>query len=352
MSDVSRQTWIDSVKGINPRYINYDILRIAACVGVVAMHVISNYSWSFNGDILRFEILNFPHTLTELAVPCFVMLSGALVLNSECTGDVSKFYKKTVKRLIIPTVVFGIIYSAYNLFTGMTLVQCAKKWIVDSPYYHLWYMYMIIGLYLLAPFIYKIKSRLKHLKLQFLFVIGAFVFSIIMRFAIKLPDILRCFEHVGYFVAEGYIFEAYKKNDSIIKRKGIVILLFIIVFAIMIISNHLFVLQLIKKSASEYYITDYLSPLIVFSAVAVFIAATDLNTDAYRNKAIIIKLSNYTFYIYLIHAGVLDVLNKVLSHLNISLNAITGIPIKIAVTLTVSYVGAMVINSSKRIINK
>ena len=127
------------------------------------------------------------------------MLSGALVLNSECTGDISKLYKKTVKRLIILMIVFGIIYSAYNLFKCMTLVQCAKKWFVDSPYYHLWYMYMIIGLYLLSPFIYKIKSRLKHLKLQFLFVIGAFVFSIIMRFALELPDIFKYFEYIGYF---------------------------------------------------------------------------------------------------------------------------------------------------------
>lgn len=71
------------------------------------------------------------------------------------------FIKKSLLKIGIPTLIFSIIYILYRLplcFIGECsgleeVIVLFKDILKGSPFYHMWYMYMIIGVYCLAPIV-------------------------------------------------------------------------------------------------------------------------------------------------------------------------------------------------------
>lgn len=147
-----------------------DLLRIIAAFLVVTGHVMttsfSQYyeklgaGGSFTPDITSW-ILSF-FRCGHWAVVAFFMVSGAFVLSSSKTGDFSSFYSKTWKKLGIPTLVFSIIYiiavPLNNVITGQADAATAIFYelfltLQGMPARHMWYMFVLIGMYLFAPFL-------------------------------------------------------------------------------------------------------------------------------------------------------------------------------------------------------
>jgi len=106
------------------------------------------------------RVTNAVMTIVYGGVPLFVMLSGALLLGKE--EPISAFFRKRMGRLLWPflfrsVVVCAIQYwqedgrslSGYatSLFTGL---------VTGGVHGIYWYVYMIIGLYLVTPFLRKI----------------------------------------------------------------------------------------------------------------------------------------------------------------------------------------------------
>ena len=62
----------------------------------------------------------------------------------------------------------------HNIFSPI------KSWIIGVPYYHLWYLYMNVELYLSVPYLLKLKKKVgeeKFLKLGIMFfILGLFIF--------------------------------------------------------------------------------------------------------------------------------------------------------------------------------
>ena len=94
---------------------NIDFLRIASMFAIIVLHVsslyLNNEEYSPNGLVAAFIY----DALTRFAVPCFVMISGGLVLPRIKVGETIEFYRKSIKKLLIPTVLFSLFYTLYNL---------------------------------------------------------------------------------------------------------------------------------------------------------------------------------------------------------------------------------------------
>lgn len=142
----------DPVK--NGRVYYYDILRALACMMVVMIHVTSRFSEAAVGSVNFFvgNLINLP---CRIAVPLFIMLSGALMLDESyaCTS------KKVLKH-ILKIVVFYVFWSLFfALYTQVEAVLVHHR--PFSPHsllaaffaghYHLWFCFMIVGLYLIVP---------------------------------------------------------------------------------------------------------------------------------------------------------------------------------------------------------
>ena len=149
-----------------------DLLRIIAALLVIGAHVYTSayHSYDSAGSI-RIYYKIFRYT-AEMAVPVFFMLSGAFVIASPKTADYKSFFKKTWRRLGIPTLVFTVFYfferilflnitdqlAGYDEVFKISVQAAVKETLIGKPEAHMWYMFTLIGIYLLCPFVALFKN--------------------------------------------------------------------------------------------------------------------------------------------------------------------------------------------------
>lgn len=137
-----------------------DLLRVLACYLVIQQHASEFYYIGEGGTVVTGENtfwIGIITSICRISVPLFVMISGYLLLPMRDTIPV--FFRKRFTRVLYPFLVWCVIYAIYFVFSkGDTLEQMALN-ILQIPVNfgtqvgHLWYIYMLIGLYLLIPII-------------------------------------------------------------------------------------------------------------------------------------------------------------------------------------------------------
>ena len=85
---------------------NIDLLRIIACVMVVVLHVSALYvTQNIKNPNIWFTIGNLIDSFMRVSVPIFVLISGAFNLSNNKNKEYNYFYKKTMKNIILPTII-------------------------------------------------------------------------------------------------------------------------------------------------------------------------------------------------------------------------------------------------------
>lgn len=139
-------------------------MRIIACVMVVCMHSpIPCGGGNTNGPFLT--------ALSYFTAPCiglFFMISGALLLPVKY--DYITFIKKRLGKVIWPTITWTAIYIIVNY--GYSLSFDLITTILSIPFSAqgngvLWFMYTLIGLYLLAPILGAWVEKCKKGEIEF-----------------------------------------------------------------------------------------------------------------------------------------------------------------------------------------
>lgn len=88
------------------------------------------------------------------SIPLFVMISGTLLLDPSREEPPREFYRKRMIRVGVPLVVWSIVYLLVRAFIDkehLTAGRVFQLILTADPYYHLWFLYMIVGLYLVTP---------------------------------------------------------------------------------------------------------------------------------------------------------------------------------------------------------
>ena len=148
------------------RIIYYDLLRVVATFIVIFRHVCASefheYPFSINWCIA--STYNF---LVPRAVPIFVMISGALMLNPNKEITYQDILKRRIPRLLLAYVFWTLLYVLYSFalrgFAGFTIKRLFSQAIV-APCFHLWFLPMLMGVYLLIPMLRKIAQDIKLLR--------------------------------------------------------------------------------------------------------------------------------------------------------------------------------------------
>lgn len=130
-----------------------DRLRNLATAMVVIIHVAASAAQgAADFDSSAWMASNFWNAISRPAVPLFVMLSGFLLFRKDYPLD--DFLKRRFTRVVIPAVFWMIVYTIFNHIANhypRTFTEALKS-IADGPvHYHLWFIYLILGLYLLYP---------------------------------------------------------------------------------------------------------------------------------------------------------------------------------------------------------
>jgi surface polysaccharide O-acyltransferase-like enzyme len=129
------------------------------------------------------------------AVPMFVMLSGFLLLSR--TYALSEFLKKRFMRVVIPALVWIPIYSFYNYKAHnkpATILEALRGMIEGPVHYHLWFLYLIIGLYLTYPVLAPFVRQAKESEIWYFLIVCLFG-----TWGIKIIEYYGGFESMLYF---------------------------------------------------------------------------------------------------------------------------------------------------------
>ncbi len=132
MTTATREYWIDAVRSF-------------ACLCVVVVH--SPIPGGTNG-LGCIAVFNY---YAVVGVPLFFMISGALLLYKE--EPLVPFLKRRFSRILLPTVIWTIVsivwdYCLNPCTTGELLRNIVK--IPYAPYNTYWFIYVVLGIYLIA----------------------------------------------------------------------------------------------------------------------------------------------------------------------------------------------------------
>ena len=128
-----------------------DWLRVAACFMVFVVHSTEPFYLGGQGSLILDETdafwASFFVTLVRACVPLFVIASSYLMFPLNCsTGE---FFKKRAIRILIPFILWSVVYA----FACGEPVENFKNLLLNFNYAagHLWFIYMLLGVYLLMP---------------------------------------------------------------------------------------------------------------------------------------------------------------------------------------------------------
>ncbi len=153
-------------------------IRLVALYAVIILHCSAPLLMAF-GKVPPSDwwTADFFNAITRFAVPAFVMVTGALTLNREY--EIGDFLKKRLTRVVIPFLFWSLVYIWYSwyieeiTFTGDIWgdVKQVLHQLRDGSSYHLWYVYMLIGLYFFIPVIGKFVRNASEKEIVYFLVV-------------------------------------------------------------------------------------------------------------------------------------------------------------------------------------
>ncbi len=297
------------------RNVSLDVARIAAVLAVIMTHCCAGYVVAAQTRSTEFILSNILDSISRIGVPLFLMISGALFLDERKEVTLKGILSKNVKSLAIITVIWATVYSvAYNIvyplrFGGEITAKNVIMGILNG-HEHMWYLYMIIGLYTITPFLKKIVCK-ENKDMVLAFIVISFAVQFLIPTVSALCSRFANIDFIENWVSKfnldffgGYI--TYFLMGWYVINIGLTKRLKYILYAVGAVSLASIILHTqLTGSYIEVY-RNIGAPVFLYS-VAVFVFLTDIN---YRfnekTEKVLITFSKLTFGVYIIHMLILN----------------------------------------------
>jgi surface polysaccharide O-acyltransferase-like enzyme len=278
------------------------------------IHVFSPINSSFSIFLTKAEsyICIILNNIWQWCVPIFVMITGVLFLNPEKEITVEKIIKKYVLRIVLAIILFGIpyclmeiIFDANMSFNIGQIGIAVLNVIQGKSWDHMWYLYMIAGLYLCIPviktFVINSPPNVVKYTLTVLFIFTSIIPSLESIIPYKFGIYIPINSVYVFYLLMGY----YIHYNKITINVGILwtLLTVYILFAIFMPINKNFVNL---SGGGHLILTGYNSPIVIMATFAIFCIMHQKNK---ANKIIEI-IAPMCFGIYLIHTLFINFLYK------------------------------------------
>ena len=206
------------------RMLFLDLLKILAILLVIFNHS----HWFVRGDFgaVGNSIHYFMFALCKIAVPIFLFVTGALLLGR--TVSYKEVFTKRIFRVAVPLVVVTFItclmYGGH--IKGYFMLLFTDYYFIPYDPYWLWYLYLLMALYLMTPFINKMIKNFtdKDFKMFILFFVLGLSFAgqvpIISNLILGYPlSIKGRFVTALFSIGVGYYVTGYYLNRIEITKK-------------------------------------------------------------------------------------------------------------------------------------
>ncbi len=194
-----------------------DVARVLGTIAVVVGHVCDMVQYSLPGISvhapLHYNVCNFFNSASRWAVPVYIMLSGALLLDPARAETPEKFYSTRLARLGIPILFWTVFFMCFIQFylkpNGLDLqTNIWRELVLGKPYAHLHFIFRIAGLYAFTP-MFRVFLQHASKKLITLSVVLCLGFSCLNSISdgfmqTEESAFIRFVPFIGYYLA-GYL---------------------------------------------------------------------------------------------------------------------------------------------------
>jgi len=330
-----------------------DVLRTIACIAVIMIHSSATLTIKCEVNSTNFEIGNVWDALGRIGVPLFVMISGALMLDKNYNCSKEKM-KKHIARMIEFFMFWSILYCIiYEILIPKFINHDSikiNKVITEliKGHYHLWFIYLIIGVYLIVPLL-RLWVKDENKKYVKYFIILSIFFVYIIKYVVtigknfsesfvKINDFYdNSFQlkYIGGYTA--YFLLGWYLNNYDLKHKKCIYILGILGLLVSIIGTS--ILSSIANKSVDLF--DNLGINVLAQSVAVFVFIKDKFKEKENENKVVKSISKHSLGIYAMHPAFITVIYKIFEISNIN-NALICIPIAFAVVFLGSYLGTYI----------
>lgn len=332
--------------GIGVSY-SVDLIRSLAILLVVLVHATA-FPYIIPGEITpavtsTWWTIDVYGAVANLAVPLFVMSSGALLLDpAKVDEPLGVFFKKRFMRVGLPMIFWTIAYFGWGVFvSGQPLTaDNVLQGILSGSYYHLWFLYLLVGLYLVTPVLRVLVKHVNRDKFKYLLVlwfIGNSVVPFINRFAsFGFNPVMFVFTGwIGYFLLGIYLRD--------VKARSWIAILGVILGMLATILGSWW----LTATAGEEFTGFFHEPLnvtLIMASTSLFILLTAIPKIKIENgnpaiNRLLHWISQNTLPIYLLHIIVMETIKAGFLGFTLNMNTmnpIIEIPLLTAITFALT----------------
>jgi len=326
-------------------HIDVDLIRTIAILGVLLLHAANDLTIQQLNDfeILRWCTVDVYQSLGRVGVPLFIMLSGALLLAPKKeTESMRDFFKKRWVRVGLPFVFWAAIYFLWEIFVNhqAVTVNFFVDGILTGPYFHFWYIYMLLGLYLLTPILRVVIAHARREVLK-LFLAVWFAGTAILPVLALLtpfhldPNVLTVPLYVGIYVLGIYLLDVQVRKAYLVAA---------IVSGVALTAIFTYALAATIGGATMFYFQDYSSATMILTSASLFLLLISYPLSSPQPKTegsslgrkLLHLVSENTLAIYFLHLIVIEIFQQGFFGFAVNgntVNSILGVPLMVALTL-------------------
>lgn len=326
-----------------------DLIRTVALFLIILLHasVGANVAIDFMSPrgVELWWTANVYNSLSLVAVPLFVMLTGALLLSPSKTDEPLRvFFKKRWNRIGIPVIFWMIIYFLWLFYSQNQPLTTTSllQGVFAGPYNHFWYIYLLLGLYLATPFIRVFTAHANWKTVRYflvLWVIGTSIISLLTLYS-PISSEVTWFRStvflfsgiIGYYILGSYLTK--------IKIRTVFLYLGFALSSVFTILGTYFLVGSLGEVYGQFFY-DASSISILVASVSLMLIFTTIPSHLIKTKHPKISqglkiISLNTLPIYLFHYIILETLRNGILGYRIdvtTLNPILAIPLLAILTL-------------------
>ena len=350
------------------RLVWVDVLRLAAMLMVIAGHSVDIYNATPQDDPMNGFWGAFIGSLMRPSVPLFAMMTGLLLL--PIGESTSSFYRRRIPRVLIPMLFWSVIYYLIPWLTGVigldkSIISVlfpfefapSQEWgdavsniamipLTFNGYTtHMWYLYMLIGLYLFMPFFSAWVEKNDHTLIRTYIILWGC--SLMLPYLAQLlsPNLFGVcawnqFGTFHYFAGfTGYLLLGHLlgKGNPLPSRKivAVGVMLYFAGYVVTYTGFTTIIAQYSYEQAPDLIemFWQFCSPNVVLMAIGLFLIAQRVKIRSERWQRVLQSTTRCSFGAYLMHYIFIGPVIILLSPL--------GLPTPVCVIVTVAIVFAV-----------
>ncbi len=247
--------------------------------------------------------------IARVGVPLFFMLSGYLLLPR--TESLRDFYSKRVLKIVIPFVVWSIVYISLDCAgkPGVCTFDYLRPYILlEKSFFHLWFLYSSLGIYLVMPALrLMIRPGMNTTFLWYLIVL----WILFQPVRTLMDQFLHWDLNINSQLSIGflpYFFLGYLLGELPLTRRRLILaaVVFTVSAVFVIVATYL-----MTRSSGQFngYFYDYLTIGVIPETGAAFLLLRRLSDVGFfaseRFHALMRTVAGSTFGLYLVHILIL-----------------------------------------------